>query len=99
LGYPLHPPGKPQQLRTKHLPDIRVPVFVVQGSRDPFGDPAQIRAHMKVIPADVALLAIEDGDHSFKVPKRVASADSVMTKVVDGIVGFFDRVASVTPAM
>ena len=39
---PLHPPGKPHQLRTAHLPNIRVPMLFVQGSRDPFGTPAEL---------------------------------------------------------
>src|SRR5262245_22543416 len=43
LGYPLHPPGKPEQLRTAHLGAIRVPVLIVQGERDAFGTPAELR--------------------------------------------------------
>jgi len=43
LGYPLHPPGKPQQLRAAHLSRIRVPMLIVQGERDPFGTPAELR--------------------------------------------------------
>ena len=39
LGYPLHPPGQPEKLRVSHLPDIRVPVLIVQGERDAFGSP------------------------------------------------------------
>ena len=44
LGYPLHPPGKPDQLRAAHLSRIRVPMLLVQGSRDPFGTPEELRS-------------------------------------------------------
>ena len=43
LGYPLHPPGKPDQLRAAHLPRIRVPMLIIQGERDPFGTPHELR--------------------------------------------------------
>ena len=66
-------------------------MLIVQGSRDPFGDPAQIRAHCEGL-APVTVQAVEDGDHSFKVPKRTGSADEVMRGVVDGIVRFVDSV-------
>ncbi len=44
LGYPLHPPGRPDKLRSKHLPAIRAPMLFVQGSRDAFGTPRRARA-------------------------------------------------------
>jgi predicted alpha/beta-hydrolase family hydrolase len=69
FGYPLHPPGKPQQLRIAHLPDIRVPVLIVQGERDPFGSPDELRPHFAKISAPVAVKAIERGDHSLAPPK------------------------------
>jgi hypothetical protein len=86
LGYPLHPPGKPEQLRVAHLDRIRVPVLVVQGSRDPFGGPDEVGRHFRVVPAPVTIFPVEQGDHSFKVPKRVASADAVMGGVINEIV-------------
>ncbi len=46
LSYPLHPTGKPDKLRTEHLPDIAVPGLLVQGTRDPFGTPAEFAQHM-----------------------------------------------------
>ena len=46
LGYPLHPPGKPQQLRASHLRDLRVPTLIVQGTRDTFGAPDDLRPHL-----------------------------------------------------
>ncbi len=71
LGYPLHPPGKPQQLRTEHFPRIRAPVLIVQGSRDTFGTPEELRPHLAKIPAPVTLHVVEGADHSFKAPKKL----------------------------
>jgi len=64
LSYPLHPPGKPQQLRTKHLPDVRVPTLFVSGTKDPFGTIAELDAARRLIPAPTELVAIEGAGHS-----------------------------------
>ncbi|HXN88692.1 MAG TPA: alpha/beta fold hydrolase [Methylocella sp.] len=70
LGYPLHPPGRADQLRAKHLPDITVPMLFVQGSRDAFGSPDELRPIIKELQAPADLYVVEGGDHSFKVLKR-----------------------------
>ena len=70
LGYPLHPPGRADQLRAKHLPDITVPMLLVQGSRDAFGSPNELRPIIKELKAPTDLYVVEGGDHSFKVLKR-----------------------------
>jgi predicted alpha/beta-hydrolase family hydrolase len=92
LGYPLHPPGKPDRLRTRHLPSIAQPMLCVQGARDPFGTPDELRAVFDGLPADTELVVIDGGDHSFKVPKKlgIAQAD-VYRRVQDAIVGWIDR--------
>ena len=69
LGYPLHPPGKPEQMRDQHLKDIRARMLFVQGSRDAFGTPEELRAVIKNHKLPAKLRVIEGGDHSFKVPK------------------------------
>ncbi|MFN2492356.1 MAG: alpha/beta family hydrolase [Pyrinomonadaceae bacterium] len=69
LGYPLHPPGKPQQLRDQHLKSIGAPMLFVQGSRDAFGTSEEIRTVIKNQRLAATLYVIEGGDHSFKVPK------------------------------
>jgi len=63
LSYPLHPPGKPDQLRTQHLSKLKVPVLFVQGTRDPFGAIVEIEAAMKLIPAKHILLPVEGAGH------------------------------------
>ncbi|HEY3130088.1 MAG TPA: alpha/beta fold hydrolase [Acidobacteriota bacterium] len=70
LGYPLHPPGKPQQQRVKHLPHIRVPMLFVQGSRDAFGTPKELEPIIKQLDAEATLYVVENGDHSLTVPKK-----------------------------
>ena len=69
LGYPLHPPGRPERLRAKHLSDIKAPMLFVQGSRDAFGTPDELRPIITRIEAPADLYVIEGGDHSFKVRK------------------------------
>jgi uncharacterized protein len=69
LGYPLHPPGKPEKLRAEHLPKIKAPMLFVQGSRDAFGTPDELRSIVKKVNARTTLYVVEGGDHSFKVPK------------------------------
>jgi len=86
LGYPLHPPGRPDKLRSKHLPDIRAPMLFVQGSRDAFGTPDELRPILRELKVPADLCLVEDGDHSFKVPKRSAkSQDQVYDFVLDEI--------------
>ncbi len=64
LGYPFHPPGRPERLRTKHLEDLRTPALIVQGTRDAFG-PREEVAGYRLSPS-IRIAWIEDGDHSFK---------------------------------
>jgi uncharacterized protein len=80
LSYPLHPPRKPEQQRTQHLPDLRTPALFVSGTRDPFGSIAELTQALKMIPAKTKLLAIEGAGHDlgFKgktkqedLPKRI----------------------------
>ncbi len=64
LGYPLHPPGKPEQRRVAHLPSIEMPMLVVQGERDAFGTPDELRAVLGSLRARVTLHVVDGGDHS-----------------------------------
>jgi predicted alpha/beta-hydrolase family hydrolase len=70
LGYPLHPPGRPDRLRAAHLPDIKAPMLFVQGARDAFGTPEELRPIISRLEPSPDLYVIAGGDHSFKVPKR-----------------------------
>src|ERR1700684_1018118 len=63
LSYPLHPPRKPEQQRTQHLPDLRTPTLFVQGTRDPFATIAEMERTLKMIPAETKLLVVEGAGH------------------------------------
>jgi uncharacterized protein len=63
LSYPLHPPRKPDQLRTQHLFNLRTPTLFIQGTRDPFGSIAEIEQTLKLIPAKTKLLSVEGAGH------------------------------------
>ncbi len=63
MSYPLHPPGKAGQLRTAHFPQLNTPVLFVHGSKDPFGALEELRQAVKLIPAPVQLLEIENAGH------------------------------------
>jgi predicted alpha/beta-hydrolase family hydrolase len=69
LGYPLHPPGKPDQLRAKHLFAIATPMLFVQGVRDAFGTPAELQPLIANLTAPARLHVVDGGYHSFKVAK------------------------------
>lgn len=63
FSYPLHPPRKPEQLRTAHFPQLTTPCLFVHGSRDPFGLLEELTPALELIPARHELLAIEGGGH------------------------------------
>jgi predicted alpha/beta-hydrolase family hydrolase len=69
LGYPLHPPGKPEQLRTAHLPMVRAPMLFIQGSRDAFGGPEELAPFLVGLAPGTRLFAVDGGDHSLVRPK------------------------------
>ena len=80
LSYPLHPPRKPDQLRTSHFPNLRTQALFIHGTRDPFGLPAELEAALKLIPAQTTLVLIEGAGHDLKsadIGERVASAFAV----------------------
>ena len=94
LGYPLHPPGRPEQLRALHLARIRQPVLIVQGSRDAFGTPEELRPALVPLGATATLHVVEGGDHSFKVPKRgPITQEEVFARVQDEIAGWIGRLS------
>jgi predicted alpha/beta-hydrolase family hydrolase len=92
LGYPLHPPGRPDKLRDAHLPEIKAPMLFVQGSRDTFGTPEELRAVFKKHHLSPTLHVVEGGDHSLKVPKTLGPPqDQVYASVMDTIAGWLQK--------
>jgi uncharacterized protein len=76
LAYPLHPPGRPEKLRTEHLPDVRVPCLFVSGTRDPFGSPDELAAAVELVGGPVTVHLVEGGGHDLK------RADAAVAAVV-----------------
>ncbi|HSS21390.1 MAG TPA: alpha/beta family hydrolase [Pyrinomonadaceae bacterium] len=85
LGYPLHPPGKPEQLRDAHLPLIQAPLLFVQGARDAFGSADELKATIKKHRLKATLHVVEGGDHSLKVPKSQGLQEAVYAAVMNAI--------------
>ncbi len=80
LSFPLHPPGKPDQLRDAHLPKIMIPMLFIQGSRDAFAQPDLLAATIRRLPT-ATLQIVEGGDHGLTVRGR--KAEDVIDEIVD----------------
>src|SRR5262245_39156858 len=87
LGYPLHPPGKPHQMRSEHLRSIAAPMLFIQGSRDAFGSADQLREVIRENRLKAEVFAIENGDHSFKVPGKTALQQQATYEVAEDRIG------------
>jgi uncharacterized protein len=91
LGYPFHPPGKPERLRTKHLEELTTPALIVQGTRDIFGGREDVAGYR--LSEAIRIAWIEDGDHSFKPrtssgrteSQNLAEAISLVREFVSGL--------------
>lgn len=93
LGYPFHPPGRPQQLRTAHLINLRTPTLICQGTRDEFGDRYEVGEFG--LSDAIEVLWLEDGDHDLKPRKSVSgfsTADHLKT-VASSIDAWVKRIA------
>jgi predicted alpha/beta-hydrolase family hydrolase len=80
LGYPFHPPEKPQQRRTSHLADLKTPTLIVQGTRDPFGTPDEVAGY--TLSKAIEFLWLEDADHDLRPRKKISgftAADHLKT--------------------
>lgn len=82
LGYPLYPPGKPEQRRDAHLPDIVEPILFVQGERDTFGRAHEIKALLPRL-QDATVHELAGGDHSFRVPGGKSKQQEVFEEVLN----------------
>jgi uncharacterized protein len=90
LGYPLHPPGRLDKMRSDHLPKIKAPMLFVQGSRDAFGTRQEIETVIKKLKLPAELYSIDGGDHSLKVPKAAdldqqAVYEAAMDRILEWI--------------
>jgi uncharacterized protein len=92
LGYPFHPVGKPEQLRTAHLAELKTPALIAQGSRDPFGTREEVK-HYK-LSKQIEILWLEDGDHDLRPRKAVSgfSAADHLATMADAVKAWVERV-------
>jgi predicted alpha/beta-hydrolase family hydrolase len=90
LSYPLHPPRKPEQLRTKHLADLRSPCLFVHGTRDPFGTREEMEQALRLIPAKTGLVMVDGAGHDLNFRKGAAGQD-LIEKIVSALQEFTER--------
>jgi uncharacterized protein len=88
LSYPLHPPRKPEQLRTQHLPNLRTPSLFVEGTRDPFGSIEEMESAIGLIFARTELLKIEGVGHDLGFKGKMGGAE-LANDILQAFLGFF----------
>jgi uncharacterized protein len=92
LGFPLHPPGRPDDKRAEHLARVTIPMLFLQGTRDEFADLELLRPVVKRLGDRATLHLVEGGDHSFKVPKKSGRSEGeMMGEVARAIVTWFQK--------
>jgi predicted alpha/beta-hydrolase family hydrolase len=95
VGFPLHAPGRPGIERAEHLSAVQVPMLFLQGTRDEFATLELLQGVVDRLGERATLHLIEEGDHSFKVPKRTGKTErDVMEDLADTILNWAARVAS-----
>ena len=93
LGYPFHPPGRPERLRVDHLKPLVTPTLIVQGTRDTLGNREEIAGY-DLSPA-IRIVYLEDGDHSFKPRKSSGrTLDQNIGRAIDTVAGFVGEIDS-----
>lgn len=83
LSYPLHPPKRPDELRTKHFPNLNTPALFVHGTSDSFGSIAEMEEALKLIPAKTELLAVSNAGHELMtIRNRAALCEQVIQRFI-----------------
>lgn len=96
LGYPFHPPGKPEALRTAHLEDLACPALFVQGERDPFGARSEVEAY--ALSSNIAFHWASDGDHDLGPRGRSGfTRKGNLAAAADAIARFMERTGKTRP--
>ena len=95
FGFPLHPPGRPATSRAEHLSQVQVPMLFLQGTRDEFATSELLRGVIDKLGRRATVHLIDDGDHSFKVPKRTGKTEAdVMRELAHAVETWFVSVSS-----
>jgi predicted alpha/beta-hydrolase family hydrolase len=79
LSYPLHPPAKPDQLRTAYFPELRTPALFVHGTKDPYGSPEELRLAIAAISARTDLMAVEGAGHDLR--RAAGLGNEILTRL------------------
>jgi uncharacterized protein len=96
LGFPFHPPGKPERLRTKHLETLRTPALIVQGTRDALGSRDDVAGYR--LSTSIRIAWIEDGDHSFKPRKSSGRTEAQnLSEAIIRVQEFLSSIALPSP--
>ena len=93
LGYPLHPPGRPEKLRREHLEQVAVPMLFLQGSRDAFAQPDLLAETIGRLGQRARLVEVDGGDHSFRVPGGPRDGAEIGAGLAPAVAGFVAGVA------
>ena len=93
LGYPLHPPGRPDKIRDAHLDAVAVPMLFLQGTRDTFARPELLAAVIARLRPRADLVAIEGGNHSFRVPGGPSDPAVIAAALAEPATAFMRRAA------
>jgi predicted alpha/beta-hydrolase family hydrolase len=88
FSYPLHPPRKPEQLRTQHFPALKTPPLFIHGTRDPFGSIEELQSAIKLLPAKNLLMPVEGAGHDLGF-KGKAKSESLTANVLRTFGAFF----------
>ncbi|HET8727013.1 MAG TPA: alpha/beta fold hydrolase [Alphaproteobacteria bacterium] len=93
LGYPFHPPGRPQRLRTTHLIGLQTPALICQGTRDQFGMPDEVAGYG--LSKSIEMLWLEDGDHDLKPRKAISGFTTAqhLETIADRVTAWVGRIA------
>lgn len=93
IGYPFHPPQKPEKLRTAHLEDVQIPTLIAQGTRDPFGTREEVAGYR--LSPKIEIVWFEDGDHDLKPRKKVSglTAQDHLATLTQSVAAFANNLA------
>ena len=95
FGYPFHPPGRPESLRTAHLETLSVPTLFMQGERDPFGRRAEVEGY--ALAPTIRLAWIPGGDHSLRPPRSAGlGEEAALALAVERADGFLREIVAVS---
>jgi predicted alpha/beta-hydrolase family hydrolase len=89
-SYPLHPPGKPEQLRVQHFPQLKVPALFTVGTRDPFATVEELETARRIIPATTSVVVVEGAGHDLGYGRKHAQRQDLPARIGDALTAMVD---------